>query len=49
MVRITCLQGRDGDTDAENKHIDTKRGKGRWDELGDWDRHIYTAMHKSSH
>ena len=23
------------DTDIDNKYIDTKRGKGRWDELGD--------------
>ena len=23
--------------------MDTKGGKGRWDELGDWDRHIYTT------
>ena len=25
------------DTDVKNKHEDTKRGKGEWDELGDWD------------
>ena len=29
-------------TDVENKYMDTKRGRGGWDELGDWDRHIYT-------
>ena len=27
-----------GDTDVENKHMDTKGGKGGWwNELGDWD------------
>ena len=25
------------DTDVENKSMDTKGGKGGWDELGDWD------------
>ena len=33
-------QGRNRDTDVENKHMDTKEGKGWggvWDELGDWD------------
>ena len=30
------------DTDVENKHMDTKGGGGGWDELGDWDWHIYT-------
>ena len=29
-------------TDVENKYMDTKRGRGGWDELGDWDRHIST-------
>ena len=29
------------ETDVENKYMDTKQGKG-WDELGDWDGHIYT-------
>ena len=29
------MQGRNRDTDAENKHMDIKV-KGRWDELGDW-------------
>ena len=24
----------------------TKAGKGGWDELGDWDWHIYNAMYK---
>ena len=34
------LQGRNRDTDVENKRMDTKGGKwggGGWDELGDWD------------
>ena len=37
------------DTDVENKHMDTKRARRGWDELGDWDRHIYTidTMYKT--
>ena len=35
--RRTYLQGRNRDTDVENKHMDTKVQKGGWDELGDWD------------
>ena len=39
--RGTCLQGRNRDTDVEDKHMDPKGGKwqGVWwcDELGDWD------------
>ena len=34
--RWTCLQGRNRGTDVENKRMDTKGGKGRRDELGDW-------------
>ena len=48
--RWTCLQGRNTDTDVENKRMDTKGGKPRgvwwWDELGDWDWCIYTNMYK---
>ena len=49
--RLTGLQGRNRDTDVENKCMDTKGGKrGRgwwwWDVLGDWDWHIYTNMYK---
>ena len=44
------LQGRNWDTDVENKRMDTKGGKRqRWwwcDELGAWDWHIYTNMYK---
>jgi len=29
------FQGKNGDTDVENKHVDTE-GKGEWDALGDW-------------
>ena len=43
----TGFQGRSKDTDVENKHMDTKGGIGAWDELGDWDRHIYTTMYKT--
>jgi len=36
------------DTDVENKHLDTKRGKEGLYILGDWDGHIYTidSMYK---
>ena len=45
--RWTSLQGRNRDTDVENKHMDTKGERGGWwDELGDWDWHIYTNMYK---
>ena len=33
-------------TDVEDKYMDTKRGKGGWDELEDWNRHIYKTIHK---
>ena len=46
QYRWTCLQGRNKDTDVEKKHMDSKGGKGEWDELGDWDWHIYTSMYK---
>ena len=43
----TGLQGRNRDTDVEDKRMDTKGGKWGWgDELGDWDWHIYTNMDK---
>ena len=46
----TGLQGRNWDTDVENKRMDTKGGKWGgwwwWDELGDLDLHIYTNMYK---
>ena len=44
--RWTYLQSRNRDTDVENKRMDTKEGRGQWDELGDWDWHIYTTMYK---
>ena len=45
------LQGRNWDTDVENKRMDTKGGKrqgvgGGCDELGDWDWHVYTDVYK---
>ena len=40
------LQSRNRDTDIENKHMDTKVGRGVWHDLGDWDWHIYTSMYK---
>ena len=44
----TGLQGRNRDTDVENKCMDNKGGKpwGGGDELGDWDWHVYTNMYK---
>ena len=38
--RSIYLQSRNRDTDIENKHMDTKEGKKRWDESGNWDQHI---------
>jgi len=39
--------GKNRHTDVENKHMDAKEGKGGWDELGDWDGHLYTIMYKT--
>ena len=35
-------------TDIEKRHVDTegRREEGGWDEMGDWDWHIYTTMCK---
>ena len=50
--RWTGLQGRNRDTDAENKRMDAKGEKcggwqGGWcNELGDWDWHVYTDVYK---
>ena len=44
--RRTCLQGRNKDTDVENKRTDTKWGKKGWDELGVWDWYIHTNTYK---
>lgn len=46
-LKWTYLQSRYRDKEIENKHIDTKRGKGGWDELGDWAWRIYTTMYKT--
>ena len=40
--RLTYLQSRNRDTDMENQCMDTKERKVEWDELGDWDWHIYS-------
>ena len=37
---LICKANRDTDED-------TKGGRWRWDELGDWDWHIYTTMYKT--
>ena len=46
--RWTGLQGNNKDTDIETKCMDTKGGKqqGGWDEMGDWDWHVYMNMYK---
>ena len=40
MISFFCKANRDTDED-------TKGGRWRWDELGDWDWHIYTTMYKT--
>ena len=37
------LQSRNRETDAQNKYIDSKGGKWKWDELGDW-INLYTLL-----
>ena len=44
--RLTSLQGKNRDTDVENKCMDTKGIKWGAGELQDWDRHIYTNTYK---
>ena len=41
-MSLQNLQSRNRDTDVEIKHMDAKGQGGAWDELGDWDWHIYT-------
>ena len=36
QFRRSYLQSRSRDTDVEKKHIWIPRGKGGWEELGDW-------------
>ena len=43
--RWNYLQSRNKHTDVENKYMNTKGRIWGWDELGEWDWHIYTAMH----
>ena len=40
----TYLQSRNRNADIENKHMHAKGGEGGWDELGDWNWHIYTQF-----
>jgi len=37
MIQMNLLAKQKRDTDIEIKRMDTKTGKGKWDELGDWD------------
>ena len=39
--RWSYLQSRNRGTDVENKCMDTKGERRGWEELGDWDGHIY--------
>ena len=41
--RWSYLQSRNRDTDIENKCMDIKGEREEWEELGDWDWHIYTT------
>ena len=40
--RKAYLQNGNRDMDLEGKHMDTKVGYRRWNELGDWDGHKHT-------
>ena len=42
MLRLV-LNCNTRDTDIENKRMDTNEGKGRWDELRNWDRRVYAT------
>ena len=46
MYRWAYLQSRNRDTGIENICMNTEGRRGRWDEMGDWDWHMYTAMYK---
>ena len=37
MVQMNLFAKQNRDTDVENKYMNTKGGRGGWDELGDWD------------
>ena len=37
MVQMNLFARQKQRKDVENKCRDTKRGRGEWDELGDWD------------
>ena len=39
------MQGRNRDTDIQNKWMNTKGEKGSWDELGDWYCHKYIDIY----
>ena len=39
--RRTYLQGRSRDADAEDGFVDMVEGRGKWDQLGEQDLHIY--------
>ena len=46
---LASLQGRNRDTDVENKHMDTKEGNivaGGRGKSGAWDEHIHTTIYK---
>ena len=43
IVQMNLLKSRNRDTD---RYMDTKVGKGEWDQLENWDSHIWTCMCK---
>ena len=47
MIQVN-LQSKNRDTEVKNKRMNTYQGRNRggWDELGDWDGHIYTTVYK---
>ncbi len=50
LYRLTILQGINRATDVDNKRMDNKGGKllggWWWEELRDWDWHVYIYMYK---
>ena len=45
--RLIYLQNRNRDTDIENGHMYTSGGNEGWNELGEWDGHLYITMYKT--
>ena len=45
--RLIYLQNRNRDMDIENGHMYTSGGNEGWNELGEWDGHLYITMYKT--